>query len=125
MMAHSRSEFAARARKSCCLRCLSFSKTGRKGSPCRSCAGATLIDRLNPRWRRQFPYERYNRWSQSPDEKQRWTKALEAEGVEAVRRALQQSRAGSPGLIRIGDTSMTQGFAEQWLDWRDARKPNW
>jgi hypothetical protein len=28
-------------------------------------------------------------------------------------------------LIRIGDTSMTQGFAEQWLDWHDARKPNW
>ncbi len=66
-----------------------------------------MIDWLNPRWRRQFPYERYNRWSQSPDEKRRWTKALEAEGVEAVRRALQQSRADPPGLIRIGDTSMT------------------
>jgi hypothetical protein len=28
-------------------------------------------------------------------------------------------------LIRIGDESMTQGFAEEWLDWHDARKPNW
>jgi hypothetical protein len=87
--------------------------------------GATVIDWLNPRSHRQFPYERYNRWSQSPDEKRRWTKALEAENVEAVRRALQKSRAGPPGLIRIGDESMTQGFAEKWLDWHDSRKPNW
>jgi hypothetical protein len=34
-------------------------------------------------------------------------------------------RFGWSGLIRIGDTSMTQGFAEQWLDWHDARNPNW
>jgi hypothetical protein len=87
--------------------------------------GRWRINRLNLRWRRRFPYERRNRWSQSPDEKRCWTKALEAEGVEAVRRALQKSRAGPPGLIRIGDKSMTQGFAEEWLDWHDARKPNW
>jgi hypothetical protein len=36
----------------------------------------------------------------------------------AVSYLLQKSRAGPPGLIRIGDESMTQGFAEEWLDWQ-------
>jgi hypothetical protein len=35
-----------------------------------------------------------------------------------VRRALERSRAGPPGLIRIGQTWVAQGFAEEWLDWR-------
>jgi hypothetical protein len=67
-------------------------------------AAAARINWLRTRFRRQFPYERDTRWSQSPDEKRRWTEALEAEGVPAVRRALERSRAGPPGLIRIGQS---------------------
>jgi hypothetical protein len=84
-----------------------------------------MINWLRARFRRRFPYERYNPWSQDLDQKRRWTEALEAAGVEAVRRALERSRAGPPGLIRIGEAWVTQGFAEEWLDWYDARKPNW
>ena len=83
------------------------------------------INWLRTRFRRQFPYERDTRWSQSPDEKRRWTEALEAEGVPAVRRALERSRAGPPGLIRIGQSWVTQGFAGEWLDWHDSHKINW
>jgi len=53
--------------------------------------------------------------SQDPDETRRWTEALDTEGVSAVRRALERSRAGPPGLIRIGQTWVTQSFAEAWL----------
>jgi hypothetical protein len=54
--------------------------------------------------------------------RRRWTEALEAEGVAAVRRALERSRAGPPGMIRIAQNYVTQGFAEEWLDWHDSRK---
>jgi hypothetical protein len=84
-----------------------------------------MIDWLSARFRRRFPYELHDRWSQSPDEKRRWTEALDVEGVAAVRRALERSRAGPPGLIRIGQTWVTQGFAEAWLDWHDSHKINW
>jgi hypothetical protein len=86
--------------------------------------GAVVIDWLGVRFRRRFPYESYNRWSQSSDEKRRWSEALDAEDVAAVRRALEGTRAGPPGLIRIGQTWVTQGFAEEWLDWRDSHKIN-
>ena len=62
--------------------------------------------------------------SESPDEKHRWTEALDAEGVRAVRRALERSRAGPPGLIRIGQTWVTQSFAKAWLDQYDSHKIN-
>ena len=83
------------------------------------------INGLSTRLRRQFHYERQNRWSESPDEKRRWNEALEGEGVRGVRRKLGRLRAGPPGLIRIGETWMPQGFAEAWLDWRDWHKINW
>ena len=60
--------------------------------------------------------------SESPDEKRRWTEALDAEGVKAVRRALERSRAGPPGLIRIGQTWVTHSFAKAWLDWHDSQR---
>jgi hypothetical protein len=85
-------------------------------------AAAARINWLRTRFRRQFPYERDTRWSQSPDEKRRWTEALEAEGVPAVRRALERSRAGPPGLIRIGQSWVAQGFAGEW---HDSHKINW
>jgi hypothetical protein len=81
-----------------------------------------VIDWLGTRLRRPLHYERYNRWSQSPDEKRRWAEALDAEGVTAVRRALERTRTGPAGLIRIGSTWVTRGFAEEWLDWRDSHK---
>src|SRR5262245_2986927 len=62
--------------------------------------------------------------SESPDEKRRWTEALDAEGVKAVRRVVERSRAWPPGLIRIGQTWVTQSFVKAWLDWRDSRKIN-
>jgi hypothetical protein len=80
-----------------------------------------VIDWLTARFRRRFPYEGHDRWSQSLDQLRLWTEALEAEGVAAVRRALERSRAGAPGLIRIGQTRVTQGFAEAWLDWHDSQ----
>jgi hypothetical protein len=84
-----------------------------------------MINWLPARFRGRFPYEGYKRWSQSPDEKRRWTEALDAERFAAVRRALERSRAGPPGLIRIGQTWVTRGFAEAWLDWHDSHKINW
>lgn len=54
--------------------------------------------------------------SESLDEKRRWTEALDAEGAAAVRRVLERSRALPPGLIRIGQTWVTQTFAKAWLD---------
>jgi hypothetical protein len=86
-----------------------------------------MIKWLSARFRRRFPYEheRYNYWSQDLDQKRRWSEALEAEGVPAVRRALERSRAGPPGLIRIGQSWVTQGFAGRWLDWHDSHKINW
>jgi len=63
--------------------------------------------------------------SQSPDEKRRWTEALDAEGVSAVRRSVERSRAGPPGPIRIGQIWVTQSFAEAWLVCHDAHKINW
>jgi hypothetical protein len=63
--------------------------------------------------------------SQDPDEKRRWTEALDTEGVSAVRRALERSRAGPPGLIRIGQTWVTQSFAEAWLHCHDLHKIYW
>jgi len=62
--------------------------------------------------------------SESPAEKLRWTEALDAEGVRAVRRALERSRAGPPDPIRIGQTWVTQSFAKAWLDWHDSHKIN-
>jgi hypothetical protein len=34
-------------------------------------------------------------------------------------------RLGPPGLIRIGQSWVTQGFAGRWLDWHDSHKINW
>jgi hypothetical protein len=62
---------------------------------------------------------------QIPDEKRRWTEALDAEGAAAVRRALERSRAGPPGPIRIGQTWVMQGFAKAWLECHDSHKANW
>ena len=53
--------------------------------------------------------------SQSPDENRRLTGALDAEGVRAVRRALERSRAGPPGLYPhrkdMGDAEFREGMA--------------
>ena len=60
--------------------------------------------------------------SEISDEKLRWAERLDAEGVTAVRRALEGSRAGPPGPIRIGQTWVTQSFAKAWLDRHDSHK---
>ena len=60
--------------------------------------------------------------SESADEERRWTEALDAEGVTAVRRAVGRSRAVPPGLIRIGQTWVAQSFAKAWLDCHESHK---
>jgi hypothetical protein len=84
-----------------------------------------MIEWLRAPFRRRFPYERYNTWSQDLEQKRRWTEALEATGVEAVQIALARSRGGPRASISIGEVSMTQGFAEEWLNWRESHKINW
>jgi hypothetical protein len=52
-----------------------------------------------------------------------WVAALERTGPENVRARLAQTDAGSPGAISIGTVqSMTIGFAQEWLAWRDRLK---
>ena len=51
----------------------------------------------------------------------RWYKELERANPENVRANLDQT-AGSRGAIQIGDTSMTIGFARDWLAWHDQQK---
>jgi hypothetical protein len=65
------------------------------------------INWLRTRFRRQLPYERDARWSQSPDEKRRWTEALEAEGVPAVRRVARPD----PHRPVMGDARLRRGVA--------------
>jgi hypothetical protein len=51
----------------------------------------------------------------------RWYKELERTNPENVRASLDQT-AGSRGAIRIGEVSMTIGFARDWLAWHDQQK---
>jgi len=62
--------------------------------------------------------------SESADENRRLTEALDAEGIRAVRRALERSSAGPPGPIRIGQTWVTQSFAKAWLGRYGSHKSN-
>ena len=62
--------------------------------------------------------------SERADEERRWTEALDTEGVTAVRRALERSRAVPPGMIRMGQTWVARSFAKAWLDWHDSHKIN-
>ena len=41
-------------------------------------------------WKRRFPYEEYNKWSQDPAEKRRWTEALEKWGPKRVEAELSE-----------------------------------
>jgi hypothetical protein len=70
----------------------------------------------------RFPYEK-SRWSGDSEQLRRWYEALERMSPEDVRARLAQVEAGSPGAIAIGsEMTMTKGFAEEWLAWKDKRK---
>jgi hypothetical protein len=71
----------------------------------------------------RFPYEQSS-WAPSDTEQQRrWYDALERTGTESVRARLAQLYVGSSAAIAIGtETSLTKGFAEEWLAWHDRKK---
>jgi hypothetical protein len=70
----------------------------------------------------RFPYER-SRWSGDERQLRQWYEALNRMSPEDVRARLAQVDAGSPGAISIGsEMTMTKGFAEEWLAWKDKRK---
>lgn len=69
-----------------------------------------------------FPYRECT-WHIEDSTSERWLMALERTGTENVRRRLAQTDAGSRGSIVVGtETSVTIGFAEEWLAWRDRIK---
>jgi len=71
----------------------------------------------------RFPYEHCTWNSNEPEKQRRWYEALERTGTDGVRIRLAQVDAGSAGAIAIGtENSMTKGFAEEWLAWRDREK---
>jgi hypothetical protein len=76
------------------------------------------------RWWR-FPYER-SVWCSDHEQARRWYEALERQGVEQVReqvRAVLARGAGPRGSIPIStEASVTIGFCQEWLSWKDRRK---
>jgi hypothetical protein len=67
----------------------------------------------------RFPYEE-SRWSPGqPDQARRWFEELETQSPLTVRNRLAQTDAGPAGVVTIGTTQMTIGFAEDWLAWHD------
>jgi hypothetical protein len=69
----------------------------------------------------RFDYKN-NRWACSNAAlARRWYEELERTNPENVRASLDQT-AGSRGAIRIGEVSMTIGFARDWLAWHDQQK---
>lgn len=68
----------------------------------------------------QFPYRSAAFCPHDDAKAKEWIAALERTGPENVRARLLQTDAGSPGAISIGTIqSMTIGFAQEWLAWRD------
>jgi hypothetical protein len=59
-------------------------------------------------------------WYPNEEKSQRWLACLERTGAENVRYRLAQTDAGSAGAIAIGiETTLTIGFAQEWLAWKD------
>ena len=78
------------------------------------------------RWKRRFPYEAYNKWSQDPAEKRRWTEALEKWGPKRVEAELSDRALGSSACINVGETrDIVVGFSRDWLAWREKNQINW
>src|SRR6266446_5375415 len=71
----------------------------------------------------RFPYEQCQWGGNNNETKRRWYEALERTATENVRARLAQTVAGSAGSISIGtETSLTIGFAQEWLAWHDREK---
>jgi hypothetical protein len=76
--------------------------------------------------KRRFPYEEYNKWSQDPAEKRRWTEALEKWGPKRVEAELSDRALGSSARINVGETrDVIVGFIRDWLAWREKRQIDW
>ena len=76
--------------------------------------------------KRRFPYEEYNKWSQAPAEKRRWTEALEKWGPARVEAELSDRALGSSARINVGETrGVAVGFIRDWLAWRQQHQINW
>jgi hypothetical protein len=77
-------------------------------------------------WKRRFPYEEYNKWSQDPTEKRCWTEALEKWGPKRVEAELSERALASSACINIGETrGVVVGFIRDWLAWREQHQINW
>jgi hypothetical protein len=76
--------------------------------------------------KRRFPYEQYNKGSQDPAEKRRWTEALEKWGPARVEAELSDRALGSSACINVGETrGVVVGFIRDWLVWREQHQINW
>jgi hypothetical protein len=72
--------------------------------------------------KQKFPYQE-SAWHQNVEASERWLDALERTGPANVRARLAQTDAGSRGAISIGTIqTMTIGFAQEWLNWKDNQK---
>jgi hypothetical protein len=77
-------------------------------------------------WKRRFPYERYNKWSQDLAEKRRWTETLEKWGLKRVEAELSERALGSSACINVGETrDVVVGFIRDWLARREQHQINW
>jgi hypothetical protein len=76
--------------------------------------------------KRRFPYEQYNKGSQDPAEKRRWTEALEKWGPKRVEAELSDRALGWSACINVGETrGVVVGFIRDWLVWREQHQINW
>ena len=73
-----------------------------------------------------FRTRQYNKWSQDPAEKRRWTEALEKWGPKRVEAELSDRALGSSACINVGETrDVVVGFIRDWLAWREQNQINW
>src|SRR5258705_13948826 len=66
----------------------------------------------------RFQYET-SRWTTGLTQAKLWFDELELNGPLNVSARLAQTDAGSAGDIKIGQTKLTIGFAQEWLAWHD------
>ena len=69
----------------------------------------------------RFQYEA-SRWTTGLTQAKLWFDELELNGPLNVSARLAQTDAGSAGDVKIGQTKMTIGFAQEWLAWHDRQK---
>jgi hypothetical protein len=69
----------------------------------------------------RYKYEA-TRWTTNSTQAKLWFEELESNGPTNVSSRLAQTDASSSGDVKIGETKMTVGFAQEWLAWHDRQK---